>query len=120
MSGTFAAATTSSGASGVGPIAANLLLTFANPTQGVSGTEYVGTLGAQTIGGTYTLTTLAAGSGPPASAIALTVPSTQNYLIYAVDTSGCTGQDTSCTILDFFMIDVDKTNADPSLIFARQ
>jgi hypothetical protein len=120
LSGTFAAATTSSGASGVSPIAANLLLTFANPTQAVSGTEYIGTSAGQTLTGTYTLSTAAAGSGPPPSGIVLTAPASENYTIYSVDTSGCTGQDASCTIVDFFMIDLDKTNTEPSVIFAHQ
>jgi hypothetical protein len=114
LPGTFAAATTSSGDSAVSPLAANLLLTSpGNAAFNVSGTEYQN-LGSAAVTGTYTMNVTGTGTIP------LTVPSTQNYVIYAVDTAGCTGSNPVCTILDFFMIDVDKANADPAVIFAEQ
>jgi hypothetical protein len=66
--------------------------------------------------GAYTLSD--AGTGT----IALTAPATQNYVIYTVDSTGCTGQEISCELLDFYMIDMTKTNptAVPSVIFAHQ
>src|SRR6202163_3034286 len=78
LPGTYGAATTSSGSSAVGPIAANLLLTF--PGGGifnVSGTQYPG---SQTMTGTLDLNSPNGNVG--AFAIALTAPSAQNYVIY--------------------------------------
>lgn len=120
---TFAAATTSSGASGVSPLAQNLLFTWANPTQGLSGTEYVGTSGSQAVTGTYKLTDAGGGTAGGTSAVSemiLTAPAAQTYAIYIVDTSGCTGQEISCTLLDFFALDLDAANKFPSIILARQ
>jgi hypothetical protein len=113
LPGTYAAATTSSGSSLVTPIAANLLLT--SPGGGifnVSGTQY--DPGPQTLTGTYTLSTLGTGTIP------LTAPSAQNYVIYILDTAGCTGQSPVCAIQDFLMMDVDKTNPNAAVIFAQQ
>jgi hypothetical protein len=121
LPGVWAAATTTSGSSGVNPLAANFLLTWANPAQGLSGTQYGGTNGPMT--GTYAITTAGGGIGTKpgiTNAIALTAPLAQTYAIYTVDTTGCTGQETSCIIQDFFMIDVDGANTNPSMIFARQ
>ena len=84
------------------------------PVSGVTGTQYVGTGSPQTTTGTYTLSDTGVG------AITLTAPAAQSYVIYTVDSSGCTGQEISCTLQDFFMIDVDKTITNPSVIFARQ
>jgi hypothetical protein len=112
LPGTYGAATTSSGSSTVGPIAANLLLT--SPGGGVfnvSGTQY--NPGSQALTGTYTLAS--SGTG----AIALTVPSA-NYVIYVLDTSGCVAPNPVCAIQDFLMMDVDKTNPNASIIFAQQ
>jgi hypothetical protein len=50
----------------------------------------------------------------------LTAPAAQTYAIYVVDTSGCTGQEISCTLLDFLAVDLDAANTFPSVIFARQ
>ncbi len=111
---TFAAATTSSAVSGVSPLAADLLFTWTNPSQGMTGTQYVGMGSPQTTTGTYTLNDTGVGT------ITLTAPAAQSYVIYTVDSSGCTGQEISCTLQDFFMIDVDKTITNPSVIFARQ
>jgi hypothetical protein len=114
LPGTFAAATTGSGSSAVTPIAANLLVTF--PGGGVfnvSGTQYPG---PQTVTGTYDLTGLGKGTGT----IKLTAPSAQNYVIYVLDTSGCTGQNPVCAVQDFLMMDVDKTNPNASVIFAQE
>jgi hypothetical protein len=116
ITGTFAAATASSGNSVVDPLAANLLLTWANT--GVSGTEYdsanpagVGLVGAPG----YSLQTSGIGT------ITLTAPSAQNYAIYIVDTSGtCTLANPACAIQDFLMIDETATNKIPSVIFAKQ
>ena len=116
LPGTFAAATTASGSSAVSPIAANLLLTF--PGGGVfnvSGTQYPG---SQTVTGTLDLNSPLGSAG--AFKIALTAPSAQNYVIYVLDTSGCTGQNSVCAIQDFLMMDVDKTNPNSSIIFAQE
>ncbi len=118
LPGTFGAATTSSGSSHVGPIAANLLLTF--PGGGVfnvSGTQYPG---SQTVTGTLDLNSPNGNVG--AFTIALTAPSAQSYVIYVLDTSGCTGQSPVCAIQSFLMMDVDKTNPNPnaSIIFAQE
>jgi hypothetical protein len=106
---TYAAATTSSGTSGVCPLAANLLLTWVNPTQGVSGTQYgvqnatqCDASGSVTLTGAYTL------NGPGNGTITLTAPAAQSYVIYAIDVS------------HFLMMDVDKANPNPSIIFAQQ
>ena len=123
LPGTFAAATTSSGASGVTPLAANLLFTWVNPSQGLSGTEYVGTSVSQAVTGTYKLADPGGGTGGGTSAVSemiLTAPAAQTYAIYVVDTSGCTGQEISCTLLDFLAVDLDAANTFPSVIFARQ
>jgi hypothetical protein len=116
LPGTYGAATTSSGSSAVGPIAANLLLTF--PGGGVfnvSGTQYPG---GQTITGTLDLNSTSGNVG--VFTIALTAPSAQNYVIYVLDTSGCTGQTPVCAIQDFLMMDVDNTNPNASIIFAQE
>ena len=120
MPGTFGAATTSSGSSAVGPIAANLLLTF--PGGGVfnvSGTQYPG---SQTVTGTLDLNSPNGNAG--AFTIALTAPSAQNYVIHVLDTSGPCNiqQGPVCAIQDFLMLDVDKTNPNPnaSIIFAQE
>ena len=120
LPGTFGAATTSSGSSHVGPIAANLLLTF--PGGGVfnvSGTLYPG---SQTVTGTLDLNSPNGNAG--AFAVALTAPSAQNYVIYVVDTSGpCNFQQGPvCAIQSFLVMNVDKTNPNPnaSIIFAQE
>jgi hypothetical protein len=116
LPGTYGAATTSSGSSAVGPIAANLLLTF--PGGGifnVSGTQYPG---SQTMTGTLDLNSASGNVG--VFRIALTAPSAQNYVIYVLDTSGCTGQTPVCAIQDFLMMDVDNTNPNASIIFAQE
>lgn len=125
LPGTFAAATTSSASSAVDPIAANLLFTWVNTgactSECVSGTQYdsvnYNPLGVPLAGANpaYSLTT--SGNGT----IALTAPSTQNYVIYAIDTSGaCTLSSPVCAVQDFLMIDVDPTATNPSIIFAQQ
>jgi hypothetical protein len=116
LPGTYGAATTSSGSSAVGPIAANLLLTF--PGGGVfnvSGTQYPG---SQTMTGTLDLNSPSGNVG--VFRIALTAPSAQNYVIYVLDTSGCTGQTPVCAVQDFLMMDVDSTNPNASIIFAQE
>ena len=52
--------------------------------------------------------------------IVLTAPSAQNYVIYVIDTSGCTKTSPVCAVQDFLMMDVDKTNPNASIIFAQQ
>ena len=123
LPGTWAAATTSSGSSGVDPIAANLLLTFAN----------TGACTSVCIGGTLydtansTGVTLAGSIAPTkfvsngTGSIALTAPSAQNYVIYVVDTSGpCTLLNPTCAIQDFLLMDVDNSNKNASIVFAKQ
>jgi hypothetical protein len=119
LPGTYAAATTSSSA--VSPIAANLLATIQTTpvtlalTYNISGTQYPG---GQTVTGTYS--GLAYGD-LGVFTVPLTAPSTQNYVIYVVDTSGCTNASGPvCAVQDFLMIDEDKTNTNPSIIFAQQ
>lgn len=117
LPGTFAAATTSSGNSTVTPIAANLLLVFpgGGAANVVTGTQYPG---AQTLTGAYTFSTSAAGIG--VGTVTLTAPSAENYVIYVLGTTGCTGATPVCTIENFLMIDEDKTNQNPSIIFSQQ
>jgi len=128
LPGTYAAATTSSGSSGVDAIAANLLSIWANPTQGAacasectSGTQYdaaTANTGGVPLAGTYTLQDTGNGTmalAPPSPA------STQNYVIYVQDISGCTkASGPVCGIQDFLMMDVDKAVTNPSIIFAQQ
>jgi hypothetical protein len=106
IAGTYAAAATSSGTSGVDPIAANLLLTWVNTgtctAQCVNGTQYVGTSAGVALTGAYTIT------GPGDGTITLTTPAAQSYVIYAIDVS------------HFLMMDVDKSNTQSSIIFAQQ
>lgn len=118
LPGTYAAATTGSGNSNVGPIAANLLLT--SPGGGVfnvSGTQY---LPQATVTGTYDFTTGSAGAG--VGTLTLTAPSAQKYVVYVLDTSGCTLSSPVCIIQDFLMMDetTSTPNKNPSIIFAQQ
>jgi len=122
LPGTYAAATTGSGNSGVDPIAANLLLTWTNTgtctSECVNGTQYdsvnYNPLGVP-LAGAYTIFDIGNGT------IALTGPPAQNYVIYGLDTSGCTSaQNPVCAIQDFLMMDVDKTNPNAAIIFAQQ
>jgi hypothetical protein len=128
LPGTYAAATTGSGASGVEPIAANLLLTYANTGTcasgcvDVSGTEYQ--ILDENI---LSITPLAGAIGPNlfltngVGSIALSAPSAENYVIYIVDTTGtCSLQNPVCAIQDFLMIDETTSNKNPSIIFAKQ
>jgi hypothetical protein len=121
LPGTYAAASVGSGSSEVVPLAANLLLTIQTTPAGaltynVSGTQYPPFLPPQAVTGTYTLSSLGTGTiapVPPAT--------TPNYVIYVLDTSGCTFQSGPvCAIQDFLMMDVDKTNPNASIIFAQQ
>ncbi len=132
LPGTFAAATTSSASSAVNPIAANLLFTWANvamvqggcTSECVDGTQYdsvnYNPLGVPLTGASPGYSLMTTGNGT----IALTAPSTQNYVIYVADTSGCAGtlQNPSpvCAVQDFLMMDVDATNPNASIIFAQQ
>jgi hypothetical protein len=103
--GTFAAATTVSSSPTLSPIAANLFATWAEPTGSpctatcLTGTQYPG---LQTMTGTYTISTSGTGS------IALTAPSTETYVIYAVNTIGCksTAKNANpvCAVQSFYMM----------------
>jgi hypothetical protein len=68
--------------------------------------------------GAYTFSTSAAGIG--VGTVTLTGPSAENYVIYVLGTTGCTGATPVCTIENFLMIDEDKTNQNPSIIFSQQ
>lgn len=123
LPGTFAAATTSSGSSGVDAIAANLLFTWVNTgactSECVSGTEYdaANPTGVTLTGANPGYSLMTAGNGT----LALTAPSAQNYVIYVLDTLGaCTISSPVCAVQHFLMMDVDKTNPNPSIIFAQQ
>jgi hypothetical protein len=123
LSGTYAAATTSSGGSAVSPFAANLLTTLLTPqgsaeTFNVSGRAYPGGM----VTGAFDLGVIGRENGT--GTITLTAPSAQNYAIYVLDTAGCNfqGKNPVCLIQDFLMIDEDtpNPNQDPSIIFAKQ
>ena len=122
LPGTYAAATTRSGSSGVDPIAANLLLTWGNTgtcaSECLNGTQYNTAnynLTSVPLAGTYTIQD--SGNGT----IVLTAPSAQNYAIYVLDTSGCTSSENPvCGIQNFLMIDEDTANPNASVIFAQQ
>jgi hypothetical protein len=70
------------------------------------------------VNGAYTLSNSGAGT------ISLTTPSAQNYVIYVIDTSGCTNQSGPvCAIQDFMMMDETTTpnpDKNASIIFAQQ
>jgi hypothetical protein len=69
-----------------------------------------------TLAGTYTIQV--AGNGTIAPVSPATTP---NYVIYALDSSGCTSaQNPVCAVQSFLMMDVDKTNPNASIIFAQQ
>lgn len=108
--GTWAAATTSSGASNVDPIAANLLLTWVNDetspactNQCVDGTQYDAS-GSQTFT-TETYAIQASGFGKFSPISPATTP---NYVLYVID------------ITHVLAMDVDSTNANASIIYAQQ
>ena len=118
LTGTYAAATTSSADSTATPLAANLLLTSpGGAVYNVFGTPYPPGP-TQPLNGSYTLSDSGTGT------IALTTPSVKNYVIYIVDTAGCTKQSGPvCAIQDFFMMD-ETTTPNPEqnafIIFAKQ
>ncbi len=114
MPGTYAAATTISGSPAVTPVAANLLLT--SPGGGVFNlTETTHPSGTpQTATGTYSVFDFGVGN------IALPTPPARNFVFYVADTTGCSGQGRNCSIQDFFMMDVDSTVPNASIIFAKQ
>jgi hypothetical protein len=105
--GTWAAATTSSGASGVDPIAANLLLTWVNDetctNQCVDGTQYDASGGTPLTTETYAIQADGFGKFSP-----IAPATTPNYVIYAID------------ITHFLVMDVDSTNTNASIINAQQ
>ncbi len=122
---TFAAATTSSGSSAVDAIADNLLLTWANTgactAACVNGTQYdaTHTTGETVTGANPGYTLQSTGNGT----IVLTAPSAQNYVIYALDISGCTKTSPVCAVQSFFMMDETTTpnpDTNASIIFAQQ
>ncbi len=107
LPGTYAAATTASASPAVGPIAANLFPTWAQPSGGsgsctsecLTGTQYPG---QQTMTGTYMLSDSGTGS------IALTAPSTETYVIYVVNTTGCKttakNANPACAVQSFYVM----------------
>jgi hypothetical protein len=107
LPGTYAAATTASASPAVGPIAANLFPTWAQPSSGsgsctsecLTGTQYPGN---QTMTGTYMLSDSGTGS------IALTAPSTETYVIYVVNTTGCKttakNANPACAVQSFYVM----------------
>jgi hypothetical protein len=114
LAGTFAAATTSIADASVSPLAANLLLTSpGGGTFNVSETTHPGGT-PQTTTGSYTLGS--AGNGT----ITLSTSPAQNFVIYVLDSVGCSGQAIQCEIQDFYMMDVDSTNQNSSIAFAKQ
>jgi hypothetical protein len=124
LAGVYAAATKSSGNSAVDPIAANLLLTWANTgtctSECVNGTLYdsASPTGA-TLAAAYTLQDSGYGAIAPVKPA-----TTPNYAIYVLDTLGCNASAKNpnpvCAIQSFVMIDEDTTNPNPSIIFAKE
>jgi len=123
LPGTYAAATTSSGSSGVDPVADNLVFTWGTTgtctAECVNGTEYDSLNYSSTgtpLALAYTLQDTGNGTIVPISPA-----TTPNYVIYVLDISGCTKTSGPvCAIQDFLMMDVDKTVTNPSIIFAQQ
>jgi hypothetical protein len=122
---TFAAATTSSGSHLVDAIAANLLLTWVNTgactATCVNGFQYdaANPAGVPVTGANPGYTLQSTGNGT----IVLTAPSAQNYVIYTVNTSGCTSSSPVCAVQSFFMMDETTTpnpDTNASIIFAQQ
>jgi hypothetical protein len=102
LPGTFAATTVSSTTSGVLPTASNLLLTSTgNATFPISGTQYPG---VHSVSGLYTLL----GTGATGSVSGTIVLGSSHYVFYPIDTT------------HFYMIDVDATVTNPSMIYAQQ
>ncbi len=115
LPGTFGAATISSGTSSVTPMAANLLITYNGGSKdNLAGTQYPG---SQTVTGTNDFGGNANGAG--IGTLTLSAPAAATYVIYVLDTTGCTSTPV-CSVDDFFMMDVDKTNPVASILFAQQ
>ena len=100
MPSPFAAATQGSPTSAVEPVVDNLLLTWVNPTQGLTGTQTVRS-GSQALTGSYTDTSDGIGT------FTLTAPGSQTYVFYQLD------------LTHFWMLEMDTTK-DPSAIYAQQ
>jgi hypothetical protein len=120
LQGTYAAATTSSGAPAVTPIAANLLLTYPTPvgvtrTNNIAGIQYPGSAaltGALSYSGAL---------GSDTAQITLTAPSSETQVMYPVGTSACSKQNASaCSIQNFFIMDETPGNSNASIVFAQQ
>jgi hypothetical protein len=124
---TYAAATQSSGAIAVDPLAANLLLTCGgntcagSPFKGtfdVTGTEYDGSGCLGPITGTYAVQSSGVGipTGNNPTGMMLTAPCTQNFVMYMVDVVSAGKNDTS----RFLMMDVDANTKNASIINVQQ
>jgi hypothetical protein len=115
LAGPFAAATTTSGTSGVSQVEANLLLT--SPGNGVFNvggsqdeTDTGGQNAAQVLTGTYDID--AGGTGT----ISLTAPATAKYVIYAIDNP----TNDNNLVQHFYIMNVDATNLNSSIVFAER
>ncbi len=112
LAGPFAAATTTSGTSGVSQVEANLLLT--SPGNGVfkvgGSQDESGVANPEALVGTYDID--AGGTGT----IKLTAPATANYVIYAIDNP--TNQNS--LVQHFYIMNVDATNPNSSIVFAER
>jgi hypothetical protein len=109
------AATTTSGTSGVSQVEANLLLT--SPGNGVFNvggsqdeTDTGGQNAAQVLTGTYDID--AGGTGT----ISLTAPATAKYVIYAIDNP----TNDNNLVQHFYIMNVDATNPNSSIVFAER
>ncbi|HEY1401946.1 MAG TPA: hypothetical protein VF953_10180 [Terriglobales bacterium] len=111
LAGSFEAATSSSGTSGVSQVAINLLMTSVVPTFTVSGTrdETDGGQNTQALAGAYTADLDGTGT------ITLTQPAAESYVIYLLDNTKGGGP-----IQHFVMMNVDPANTNSSIIFAER
>jgi hypothetical protein len=115
LAGPFAAATTTSGTQGVSQVEANLLLASpGNAVFNVGGvqdeTDTTGQHPAQSLAGTYD--TLASGIGT----FTLTSPNAASYVIYLIDNPS----NQNGLVQHFYILNVDKTNTNSSIVFAER
>lgn len=115
LAGPFAAATTNSGTSDVSQVDANLLMTSpGNQVFNVAGSQDITAAGApnttQALAGTYSIESNGVGQ------ITLTAPAAAKFVLYAVDNPvNQNGQ-----VQHFYIMNVDPTNTNSSIVFAER